>query len=285
MPTEPLTGSPSGLPAGDPFAAIDVVGAPRELVALGGRLDPPTLLSAYRHGVFPWPATGGHQAALERSARRLARRGQVPVLPGDDADEGLVPWCSPEPRAVLLPDELRLSRSLRQRLRRSGWHASLDLAFDDVIAACADRADGTWITRGMQEGYRALHRAGHAHSVEVWDGDRLLGGLYGVQVGAVFCGESMFHRTADASKVALVELCARFLDAGGVLVDVQQDTAHLASLGAVLVHRHEYVDVVAQLRDLGTRLDPARRPVARLARWRRSAAPDEHGAAVVGGPA
>ncbi|MFP5220410.1 MAG: leucyl/phenylalanyl-tRNA--protein transferase [Actinomycetes bacterium] len=277
---------PTRLPAEDPFAAVEVVRAPRELVAVGGRLDPPTLLSAYRHGVFPWPATGVHREPLERSARRLARRGEVPLLPGDEDDsEGLVPWCSPEPRAVLLPVELRLSRSLRQRLRRSGWEASVDAAFDDVIAACADRADGTWITRGMQHGYRALHHEGHAHSVEVWDGDRLVGGLYGVQVGAVFCGESMFHRTSDASKVALVELCARLLDAGGVLVDVQQDTAHLTSLGAALVHRHEYVDLVAQLRDVETPLDPARRPVARLAGWRPSGVPDEDDAAVVGDPA
>lgn len=259
-----MAGVPT-VPPDDPFRAVEVVGAPRELVALGGRLDPPTLLSAYRHGVFPWPATGVHQAALERSARRLARRGEVPLLPGGDDGDDLVPWCSPEPRAVLLPDELLVSRSLRQRLRRSGWEASLDTAFDEVVAACADRLDGTWITRGMREGYSALHRAGHAHSVEVWDGDALVGGLYGVQVGAVFCGESMFHRTSDASKVALVELCARLLDAGGVLVDVQQDTAHLASMGAALVHRHEYVELVTALRDVPTTLDAARRPVARLA--------------------
>ena len=259
-----MAGVPT-VPPDDPFRAVEVVGAPRELVALGGRLDPPTLLSAYRHGVFPWPATGVHQAALERSARRLARRGEVPLLPGGDDDADLVPWCSPEPRAVLLPDELLVSRSLRQRLRRSGWEASLDTAFDEVVAACADRLDGTWITRGMREGYAALHRAGHAHSVEVWDGDALVGGLYGVQVGAVFCGESMFHRCSDASKVALVELCARLLGAGGVLVDVQQDTTHLASMGAVLVHRHEYVELVTALRDVPTTLDAARRPVARLA--------------------
>ena len=101
----------------DPFAAIDVARAPRELIALGGLLDPPTLRSAYRHGVFPWPATGAHEAALERSARRLLRRGQVPLLPGGRTDV-LVPWCSPHPRAVLLVERLTVSRSLRQRLRR-----------------------------------------------------------------------------------------------------------------------------------------------------------------------
>lgn len=238
----------------DPFAHVDVVGAERELVAIGGTLDPPTLRSAYRHGVFPWPSS-------DPALARLARRGAVPVLPGED---GLVPWCSTEPRAVLLPEQLRGSRSLRQRLRRCGWTASVDAAFDDVVAACADRAEGTWITDRVRAGYRALHREGDAHSVEVWDGDELVGGLYGVQVGAVFCGESMFHRRADASKVALAELCARLVEAGGRLVDVQQDTAHLASLGAVLVRRAEYVAVLRRLRDADVQLATDRRPVGRL---------------------
>ena len=245
----------------DPFAALDVENAPRELVALGGTLDPTTLLSAYRHGVFPWPSTGPHAAALERSARTLARRGEVPVLPGED---GMVPWCSPEPRAVLLTHEVVVRRSLRQRLRRCGWTSTVDVAFDDVVAACADR-DGTWITRRMREGYGDLHRAGVAHSVEVWDGDRLVGGLYGVLVGRVFCGESMFTRATDGSKVALVDLCARLREVQVPLVDVQQETEHLVSMGAVPVHRSEYLHVLAQLRDLPAELPTDRRPVARLA--------------------
>jgi leucyl/phenylalanyl-tRNA--protein transferase len=250
----------------DPFAAVDVAGCRYELVALGGRLDPATLLSAYRHGAFPWPATGEHQAPLERSALRLLRRGAVPLLPdGLTSQDGLVPWCSPDPRAVLVPTQLRVSRSLRQRLRRSGWTATVDAAFDDVVAACADRDDGTWITGRMRAGYGALHRAGGAHSVEVWHGDRLVGGLYGVLVGAVFCGESMFHRADDASKVALVELCARLVEGGGRLVDVQQQTAHLASLGSGLVRRGDYLDLLARLRDVDTALMTDRRPVARLA--------------------
>jgi leucyl/phenylalanyl-tRNA---protein transferase len=249
------------VPSPDPFASIDVVGAPRELVALGGTLDAATLRSAYRHGAFPWPATGEHAGPLERSARRLARRGLVPVLPGDDPT---TPWCSPEPRAVLLPGDLRVSRSLRQVLRRSGWTASVDEAFDDVVGACADRDDGTWITPRMRQGYGALHREGGAHSVEVWDGEALVGGLYGVLVGGVFCGESMFHRRSGASKVALVELCARLTAGGGRLVDVQQETSHLVSLGAVHVHRHDYVRVVLRLRDDDVRLDPTRLPVSRL---------------------
>lgn len=245
----------------DPFASLDVEGAPYELIALGGTLDPTTLLSAYRHGCFPWPPSGPGAGALRRSARTLARRGRVAVLPGPDQD---VPWCSPEPRAVLLARQVVISRSLRARLRRSGWTATLDAAFDDVVAACADR-DGTWITGRVREGYGQLHRKGHAHSVEVWDGDDLVGGLYGVLVGRVFCGESMFHRSTDASKVALVELCSRLLEAGVALVDVQQETDHLVSLGAVLVHRSEYLAALARLRDQPAVLEAARRPVSRLA--------------------
>jgi leucyl/phenylalanyl-tRNA---protein transferase len=254
------------VPPGDPFADLDVARAPRSLIALGGTLDAATLVSAYRAGCFPWPSTGEDERALERSTRRLVRRGQVPRLPGPDR---LVPWCSPDPRAVLLPDEVVVHRSLRARLRSSGWTATVDAAFDDVVAACADR-DSTWITPRMRTGYAALHRSppsplAGAHSVEVWDGDALVGGLYGVLVGQVFCGESMFHRARDASKVALVELCARLLEAGARLVDVQEETPHLVSLGQVLVRRADYLAVLHRLRDAPAALSLERRPVARLA--------------------
>jgi leucyl/phenylalanyl-tRNA--protein transferase len=245
----------------DPFAVLDVASAPRELVALGGTLDTPTLLSAYRNGCFPWPPSGPQTRSLERSARTLARRGLVPVLPGDD---GMVPWCSPEPRAVLLAHEVVVSRSLRRRLRRSGWTATLDTAFDDVVAACADR-DDTWITGRLRAAFAQLHHDGVAHSVEVWDGAALVGGLYGVLVGRVFCGESMFHRTSDASKAALVELCDRLLEVDVQLVDVQQETEHLVSMGAVLVHRTDYLAALARLRDDPVALAAGRRPVSRLA--------------------
>jgi leucyl/phenylalanyl-tRNA--protein transferase len=246
----------------DLFESLDVAGAPRALVALGGTLDPPTLIAAYRAGCFPWPSTGRHERALERQARRLVRTGQVPLLPGRD---GLVPWCSPEPRAVLLADQLVVSRSLRRTLRRSGWTTTVDAAFDDVLAGCADRgSEGTWITDRMAEGYAELHRAGGAHSVEVWDGDRLVGGLYGVLTGRVFSGESMFHVETDASKVALVDLCDRMLEVGVALIDTQQPTEHLAAMGQLLVHRHEYLQVLARLRDDAVVLPTDRRPVDRL---------------------
>ena len=254
------------------FEGLDVVGAPRELVALGGTLEPTTLVAAYRHGCFPWPPSGSGDAPLTREARRLARTRRVPVLAGTD---GLVPWCSPQPRAVLLPSMLRVSRSLRRRLRSSGWHATVDVAFDEVVAGCAGR-DETWINDRMRTAYGRLHALGGAHSVEVWDGERLVGGLYGVLTGGVFSGESMFHRETDASKVALVALVDRMREGGVRLLDTQQQTDHMTSLGQVVVDRREYVDVVRRLRDLPTCLPTGRRPVASLV-----GAPEHDEAAVV----
>jgi leucyl/phenylalanyl-tRNA---protein transferase len=250
--------------AADVFAELDVGGAPRELVALGGTLDVDTLVAAYRAGCFPWPASGGpYEKRLEREGRRLVRRGEVPLLPGTDLAGGLMPWMSPHPRPVLLPDRVQVNRSLRKRLRHCGWETTMDHAFDKVIAACADRP-ATWITDAMQTAYRDLHRAGVAHSLEVWAGDELIGGLYGVQTGRVFSGESMFHRTADASKVGVVDLCQRFVEAGVVLIDTQDESDHMARLGQVLLHRDDYIDVVHHFRDDPADLPGDRRPVARL---------------------
>jgi leucyl/phenylalanyl-tRNA--protein transferase len=245
------------------FEALDVAGAPRSLIALGGTLEPATLVAAYRAGCFPWP-NGEQEKALDREARRLARRGEVALWPGDDPT---VPWCSPDPRAVLLADRVVVSRSLRRTLRRSGWETTVDAAFDDVVAHCAAPAPGredTWITSRMRTAYSALHATGGAHSVEVWDGGRLVGGLYGVLTGRVFSGESMFHLEPDASKVAVVDLCDRLLSADVVLVDTQQPTEHMAAMGQVVVHREEYLSVLTSLRDQPAVLDATRRPVARL---------------------
>jgi leucyl/phenylalanyl-tRNA---protein transferase len=250
-------------PATEFFEQLDVAGAPRELVALGGTLDVPTILAAYRAGCFPWPATGPYEAKLERDARRLVRRGEVPLVPGTDHTSLLMPWMSPHPRPVLLPDRVKVNRSLRKRLRHCGWETTMDQAFDTVIDGCADR-ESTWITPGMHAAYRALHRAGVAHSLEVWSGDDLVGGLYGVQTGRVFSGESMFHRTADASKVGVVDLCQRFVEAGVVLIDTQDESDHMARLGQVLLHRDDYIDVVHHFRDDPADLRGDRRPVARL---------------------
>jgi leucyl/phenylalanyl-tRNA--protein transferase len=213
---------------------------PSGLVGFGADLEAATLVDAYRRGMFPWPHDG---------------------LP--------LPWFSPDPRGVIAPERLTLSRSLVRTLRRSGWHTTVDAAFDDVIEACAmrPRAEGTWITKAMRKAYRRLHRLGWAHSVEVWEGDdrrRLVGGLYGVQLGGVFTGESMFHRETDASKVALVDLAQRFREGGGTLIDVQIVTPHLATLGAREVPRDDFLAVLLAHRDDDVALATDARPVSRL---------------------
>jgi leucyl/phenylalanyl-tRNA--protein transferase len=230
------------------FDDLDVAAAPRELVALGGVLDPPTLRAAYRNGVFPWPASPDNGAAHERSVRRLARKGAVPLLPGTP-DGPLVPWVSPHPRAVLLTHRLVVPKSVRQLLRRRGWETTVDAAFNQVLARCADRSGGTWITDDMKRAYLGLHELGGAHSLEVWDGDRLVGGLYGVLSGRVFSGESMFFVESGASKVAVVDLCHRLVEADVPILDTQQESEHLLAMGQVLVHREEYVTAVRALRD------------------------------------
>ena len=196
------------------------------LVGVGADLEPGTLLSAYRRGLFPMPISG----------RRP------------------IGWWSPEPRGVMPLDGLRVSRSLRQSAKR--FEVRIDQAFDEVVAACADpRRDGGWITRDIQVAYGRLHRAGWAHSVEAWDPEtgELVGGLYGVKIDGLFAGESMFHRERDASKVALLALVERLRSIDAVLLDVQWLTPHLASLGAVEVSRRDYL----------TRLDAALRTTTR----------------------
>ena len=206
-------------------------------MGFGADLKPATLVDAYRRGIFPWPHPG---VAL--------------------------PWFSPDPRAVVRLEELRVSRSLRQRLRRSGWTTTVDRAFEAVVDACARRpgGEGTWIGRDMRHAYDRLARLGWAHSVEVWDGDELVGGLYGVAVGGCFTGESMFHRSTDASKVALADLVARWAEAGGAFIDVQLPTEHLRSLGAVELERAEYLVWLADVRDRHAPLVLDRLPVSRL---------------------
>lgn len=186
-------------------------------MAVGADLEPGTLLAAYRSGLFPMPVEDG------------------------------LGWWSPEPRAILPLDGLKVSRSLRRSCRR--FTVRVDTAFDAVVAACAEpRGGGEWITPEIGAAYAELHALGWAHSVECWDGDRLAGGLYGVAVGGLFAGESMFHRATDASKVALVALVdlLRADGAGGRLLDVQWCTEHLAGLGAVEVTRAAYRRLLAR---------------------------------------
>lgn len=185
------------------------------LAGIGADLAPGTLLAAYRSGLFPMPV----------------------------GQRGPMGWWSPDPRGVLPLDGLRVSRSLRRSCRR--YEVRIDTAFGEVVRACAETdRPGGWITREVVIAYEALHRLGWAHSIETWDEDGLVGGLYGVASGGLFAGESMFHRRTDASKVALVALVEILCDADpdGRLVDVQWRTDHLASLGVVEIPRLDYLD-------------------------------------------
>lgn len=194
---------------------------PNGLIAAGGDLSPERLLAAYRRGIFPWFSEG------------------EPIL-----------WWSPDPRMVLVPSELKVSRSLRQRLRRGGYEIRVDTAFREVMLGCARPRrgqPGTWITRSMLAAYHALHRHGYAHSVETWIDGELAGGLYGVAIGRVFFGESMFTRVTDASKLALVHLVRQLERWEFGLIDCQMRTAHLLSLGAREIPRAEFSRRLQQL--------------------------------------
>ena len=193
---------------------------PNGLLAAGGDLSPAWLLAAYRRGIFPWFSEG------------------EPIL-----------WWTPDPRLVLVPDELHVSHSLRKTLRRRRFEVKADTAFADVLLACAaPRAGGpgTWITPGMRAAYLRMHELGWAHSVECWGDGRLVGGLYGMAIGRVFFGESMFARETDASKVALAHLARLLAERGYGMIDCQMTTAHLLSLGAREVPRARFTAALRQ---------------------------------------
>jgi leucyl/phenylalanyl-tRNA--protein transferase len=182
------------------------------LVACGGDLRPQRLLTAYRRGIFPWFSE------------------EDPIL-----------WWSPDPRAIFELDRFHVPRRLQRTLRSGRFSVSVNRDFPAVIRGCADRAEGTWIVPSMVAAYRQLHRLGHAHSIEVWQGDVLAGGLYGVAIGGFFAGESMFTRLRDASKVALVYLVERLRERGFQLFDTQFVTEHTTRLGAVEIPRKDYL--------------------------------------------
>lgn len=196
---------------------------PNGLLAAGGDLSPERLLAAYRHGCFPWYQEG------------------QPLL-----------WWSPDPRTVLYPEELHVSRSLAKKLRQGVFDVTFDRAFRDVIEGCAaprDYADGTWITTPMQNAYIKLHQIGVAHSVEVWQDGQLVGGLYGLAMGRLFFGESMFSRATDASKVGFVTLVERLRGWDFKLIDCQMPTQHLASFGARTIPRRIFAEALAKYLD------------------------------------
>lgn len=190
--------------------------SPNGLLAAGGELSPVWLVEAYRQGIFPW-----------------------------FSDDDPILWWSPDPRMILLPEQFKQRRSLTKRLRHGGFHITLDQHFDQVIQACAaprGEEAGTWITEEMREAYGLLHALGIAHSIEVHQHGHLVGGLYGVAMGPVFFGESMFSRAPDASKVALAHLARAMREHGGKLIDCQMHTPHLASLGAITVAREAFIN-------------------------------------------
>lgn len=203
----------------DPFPPVErALKNPNGLLAAGGDLSVPRLLEAYRRGVFPW------YSAAE------------PIL-----------WWSPDPRMVLHCEELKVSRSLAKSVRNKGYVVCIDTAFDRVLAGCADREEGTWLGRGMRGAYLALHRAGYAHSFETWREGDLVGGLYGVAVGRMFFGESMFSRATDASKVALVVLVQELKARSIPLIDCQMHTPLLASLGGREIPRRSFLRALSPL--------------------------------------
>lgn len=204
------------------FPAVETtLDEPEGLLAAGGDLSNQRLINAYKNGIFPWYSPG------------------EPIL-----------WWSPNPRFVLIPQQIKISRSLGKNVRNNSFEIRMDTAFEEVVSICASqpRKDqpGTWITDEMRQAYINMHHAGHAHCVECWNGDELVGGLYGIHTGQVFCGESMFSRQSNASKIALVHLCQFLHLQGFKLIDSQVYTEHLERLGAKMIPRSEYIDVLQQ---------------------------------------
>jgi leucyl/phenylalanyl-tRNA---protein transferase len=210
------------LAANDRFPPVErALAEPNGLLAAGGDLSLPRLVQAYEHGIFPWFSDG------------------QPIL-----------WWSPDPRMILVPSELRISRSLKKRLAKRDYEVRADTAFEDVTRACAaprPGQDGTWITEEMIAAYTRLHRAGYAHSIETWIGGELAGGLYGVALGRMYYGESMFTRAADASKIALAHLVRQLGRWGYGMIDCQMTTAHLARFGAREIPRAAFMRKLAKL--------------------------------------
>ena len=205
----------------DPFPALaSALLSPNGLLCAGGDLSPERLLEAYRRGIFPWFSQG------------------EPIL-----------WWSPDPRLVLFPSEIKVSRSLTKTLRRQHYEIRFDTAFTEVMRRCAQPREefgGTWITTDIQEAYGRLHELGWAHSVETWIDGELAGGLYGMALGRAFYGESMFSTITDASKIALVHLAHYLEQKGFAVIDCQMTTAHLTSLGAREIRRSEFTHGLAQ---------------------------------------
>ena len=201
------------------FPALDTAtDEPNGLLAAGGCLSPNRLINAYRNGIFPW-----------------------------FSDDQPILWWSPDPRLVLRPSDIHISKSLKKFIRKDLYQCTIDKAFNQVIKACSGprlNEDGTWITNSMKQAYQDLHDLGVAHSIEVWQDDKLIGGLYGIAIGQVFFGESMFSHKANASKVAFAHLCEKLDQWGYQYIDCQVESEHLISLGAYEVDREFFKTIL-----------------------------------------
>ncbi len=200
-----------------PFPAVSLAAIdPNGLLAWGGDLKPQRLLNAYRSGIFPWYTQGEE-----------------------------ILWWAPRPRAVLFPADVYISRRLARKMRSSKYRVSTDTAFGRVMDACgSSRKEGTWITAEMQKAYTQLHQMGYGHSVEVWQDDTLIGGLYGLVIGKMYFAESMFSISTDASKIALVSLCRKLVAHDFQLIDCQLQSPHLKSMGVVTIPRKQYMEIL-----------------------------------------
>ncbi len=205
----------------EPFPDVErAFTEPDGLLAAGGDLSPERLINAYQHGIFPWYNPG------------------EPIL-----------WWSPNPRCVLFPEQIKISKSLKRTLKKNIFEIRFDSAFAQVVNACAEprpNQEGTWISDEMFQAYLKMHKLGYAHSVECWQDGVLIGGLYGMALDKVFFGESMFSRVSDASKVALVHLCQWLLDKGFKLIDSQVHTAHLERMGAEMIPRRDFIQLLQE---------------------------------------
>jgi len=191
------------------------------IVAIGGQPDPNTLILSYTAGIFPW----------------------------SNQDDPLLWWYT-YPRLILYPSQVKVSKSMKQLIKKKTYRCTINTAFDQVITACQQIArkdqEGTWLFDTLKESMITLHHQGYTHSVEVWEGDELVGGLYGVSIGKIFCGESMFAHKSNTSKLALIYLCELLADLGFTLVDCQQETDHLVSMGAESVGGGTYMDLIRE---------------------------------------
>lgn len=214
---------PNKLDFPSPETALD---EPDGLLAAGGDLSPERLREAYRQGIFPW-----------------------------FSDEDPILWWSPNPRCIVIPAQVHISRSMRKHIKKGNYTVTFDKAFDKVISLCANSrkmSTGTWISAEMQAAYMSLHRQGTAHSVEVWENNQLIGGLYGLAIGKLFFGESMFSLKVNASKIAFIALCQQLNKWGYPLIDCQVHNSHLKSLGATNIPRNEFIHYIRDYIDSET---------------------------------